>query len=476
MFLSVICVVVNVVYGFVAVPVYFFQSLYHGDFVPLSVAALDLMRSDGLPLCSFALPMAMVCYMVMMSKHFAKQFVGAGGISAIKACGTLVRSPTPRLKKELEHWERLSQKCGQHLHPSTQPLENDDDRRNSVGRLGDQERTFAATMLLRAAGKRNGSGGGGTGRGEEGGTQNNSIVRGNVLTQTLSSVVTGLVVDSLNALSYLARLSASYYPRITKAKLEDELRCLCWDPEEIVRSKLCNFIGNLCKHSDECYAVLVRALPPMAPDAEEGSEPAEADNRLSGASQVRGRTVIAHLVTRLRDDDPAVRKFACFAVGNAAFHSEALYPELRGAIPALIDALCYDKMHKTRANAAGALGNLVRNSPMLCAALVKAGAQEALLQVAKSDVHTQPQRIALFSLGNLCVYSTCRDALLGKNESSGMLPILKNLELTTEDGTVVKYVQRIRNKLSQPVFSQKKNLKKKRTTKKSLGRKSRLRE
>ena len=75
MFLSVICVNFNFVYGFVSVSVYSFQSLYHGDFVPLSVAALDLMRSDGLPLCSFALPMAMVCYMVLMSKHFAKQLV-----------------------------------------------------------------------------------------------------------------------------------------------------------------------------------------------------------------------------------------------------------------------------------------------------------------------------------------------------------------------------------------------------------------
>lgn len=55
-----------------------------------------------------------------------------------------------------------------------------------------------------------------------------------------------------------------------------------------------------------------------------------------------------------------------------------MYPELRGAIPALIDALCYDAMHKTRANAAGALGNLVRNSPMLCAALVKSGAPDAV--------------------------------------------------------------------------------------------------
>ena len=415
------------------------------------------MRSDGLPVCSFALPMATISYMVLMSKHFAKQFVAAGGISAIKGCGTLVRSPTSRSKMELVHWESMSQKSSQYLQPTvphtTAAGDEEEVEAGSSGvehYLGDRERTFAATMLLRVTN-------GGRRKSKSNGRHNhNHLVHGTALTQMLSNVVTSLIVDSLNALSYLARLSASYYPRITKAKLEDELRCLCWDPEEIVRSKLCNFIGNLCKHSDQCYNMLVRALPPMAPDAEDNSQPENSDNRLPGASQVRGRTVIAHLVTRLRDDDPATRKFACFAVGNAAFHSEALYPELRGAIPALIDALCYDKMHKTRANAAGALGNLVRNSPMLCAALVKAGAHEALLRIAKSDIHAQPQRIALFSLGNLCVYTTCRDSLLYKMEDGGMLPMLEQMETKTNDNTVVKYIQRIRSKLSQPVFSQRK--------------------
>ena len=80
------------------------------------------------------------------------------------------------------------------------------------------------------------------------------------------------------------------------------------------------------------------------------------------------------MATRLRDDDAATRKFACFAVGNAAFHSDALYANLRQTIPPLIDVLCYDEMSKARANAAGALGNLVRNSPMLCSALIKARA------------------------------------------------------------------------------------------------------
>ena len=59
------------------------------------------------------------------------------------------------------------------------------------------------------------------------------------------------------------------------------------------------------------------------------------------------------------------RKFACFAIGNAGFHSDALYPELRVAVPPLV-RLLGDEEDKTRANAAAALGNLVRNSAALC--------------------------------------------------------------------------------------------------------------
>ena len=73
-----------------------------------------------------------------------------------------------------------------------------------------------------------------------------------------------------------------------------------------------------------------------------------------------------------------------------------------------------DEEHKTRANAAGALGNLVRNSDELCVALVDSGAPNALLSVALrgGEDNQQPKRIALFSLGNFCVYRSCRNALL----------------------------------------------------------------
>jgi fused-like protein len=67
---------------------------------------------------------------------------------------------------------------------------------------------------------------------------------------------------------------------------------------------------------------------------------------------------LAALIERCSDPDRTTRKFACFAIGNAGFHSDALYRPLRAAIPPLV-ALLADEEDKTRANAAAALGNLV---------------------------------------------------------------------------------------------------------------------
>ena len=50
-------------------------------------------------------------------------------------------------------------------------------------------------------------------------------------------------------------------------------------------------------------------------------------------------------------EDPNVRKGASYALGNAAFHSGALYCRLKPSIPGLI-MLLDDPVAKTRANAA----------------------------------------------------------------------------------------------------------------------------
>ncbi|KAF4696866.1 hypothetical protein FOZ60_014626 [Perkinsus olseni] len=114
-------------------------------------------------------------------------------------------------------------------------------------------------------------------------------------------------------------------------------------------------------------------------------------------------------------------KFASFALGNSAFHSAGLYRHLKQALPYLVDLLNTEEDEKTRANAAGALGNLVRNSNELVRPMIEMGALEGLLNVVErrllaSPIQSGPAdssvKISLFSLGNLAVHRHCKDALL----------------------------------------------------------------
>ena len=158
-------------------------------------------------------------------------------------------------------------------------------------------------------------------------------------------------------------------------------------------------------------------------------------------------SIISALVNCCGDRDETTRKFACFAVGNASFHSAALYQHLKPAVPLLVQAL-FDSEEKTRANAAGAIGNFVRNSADLCGDIVAHHAPAKLLQVAMNDQSVNPRRIALFSLGNVCVYGVCRVSL------SSLRPPLEQqlltLEATLGDSTARKYIVRLRQKLQAP--------------------------
>lgn len=141
-------------------------------------------------------------------------------------------------------------------------------------------------------------------------------------------------------------------------------------------------------------------------------------------------TVVALISVYCADQDPATRKFASFAVGNAAFHSDELYPALAGSIAPLCAAL-RDPDDKTRANAAGAIGNLIRNGAQLCQAMVSHYVVELMLQLLMSDPEVGPkvspplhrrggslltnalcvchvQRIALFSLGTMASHAITR--------------------------------------------------------------------
>lgn len=66
------------------------------------------------------------------------------------------------------------------------------------------------------------------------------------------------------------------------------------------------------------------------------------------------------------------------------FHNRKLYEHLRPVVPALVELL-KDPEEKTRANAAGALGNFVRNSNTLTNDLIMYGALHQMLEVVLND-------------------------------------------------------------------------------------------
>ena len=111
------------------------------------------------------------------------------------------------------------------------------------------------------------------------------------------------------------------------------------------------------------------------------------------------------------DEDPSTRKFACFAVGNAAFHCNALYSSLFCSIPLLALATESESDEKSRANAAGAIGNLVRNGGALAGEMARVGVPLTLLRSVLIESDLPTQRIALFSLGTMAVYPSCRSVL-----------------------------------------------------------------
>ena len=250
-----------------------------------------------------------------------------------------------------------------------------------------------------------------------------------------------LAIGALVIFSQLARASAGNYDGLRAAGVPSGLGALLAHADATVRAKACNLVGNLCRHSAFFYAALRERrtsgggandgdgwpplgrareaiLPPPTGkrdqrqlEDEERRPRRRRDWRLPHEGGSAGeKSIVDRLVDLCADRDPSARKFACFAVGNAAFHSDALYTDLAPAVAPLVAALD-DPEEKTRANAAGALGNLVRNGGALSADLARRGGVGALLNLAARDPAPSPRRIALFSLGTCCAYVPCREAL-----------------------------------------------------------------
>lgn len=223
--------------------------------------------------------------------------------------------------------------------------------------------------------------------------------------------------DILAVICQFCRISKNYYKNVHDLDLYSGLKRGITHADPSIRSKTCNLMGHMCRHSDFFYEHLLR------------------------------QELIPACIACCSDPDSATRKFACFALGNAAFHNDKLYPALRAAIPSVV-GLLRDKDEKTRTNACGALGNFARNSPLLLPDLLQQSSVEALFAVAVRDASLNAQRVALFSLGNLCGYKECRELVLASDTlMTAVKKVGKSLEAAT-DKTYVKYAKRFLQRLN----------------------------
>jgi hypothetical protein len=103
---------------------------------------------------------------------------------------------------------------------------------------------------------------------------------------------------------------------------------------------------------------------------------------------------------------------------------------------------------KICANAAGAIGNMARNGPQLCAALLRYDALKALSIIAFSaGFESSQRRISLFSLGTVCAFDICREALM-HNEGTNVYTLIEQLESQSVDKCLSRYASRLRMKLT----------------------------
>lgn len=176
-------------------------------------------------------------------------------------------------------------------------------------------------------------------------------------------------------------------------------------------------------------------------------------------------------------------------IGNAAYHNDTLYGELRRSIPQLGNLLLSTEEDKTKSNAAGALSNLIRNSSELCEDIVSKGAMQvpschtykilkcpftllnklykifmsfqllpslvqallklvadcssvALNPVKKDAFNESPLKIALFSLAKMCAHTPCKQFL----RSSELFPVIGRLQQSPEK-EIAKYASVIVSKV-----------------------------
>ncbi|KAM5228565.1 serine/threonine-protein kinase 36 isoform 1-T1 [Ctenodactylus gundi] len=208
-----------------------------------------------------------------------------------------------------------------------------------------------------------------------------------------------LTSDLLSLLAHTARmLSPSHLSFIQELLAgSDEtyrpLRSFLGHPENSVRARTHQLLGHLFQHSIA----------------------------LRGALQSQAG-LLNLLLLGLGDKDPAVRRSASFAVGNAAYQAGPLGPALAAAVPSMTQLLG-DPQASIRRNAASALGNLGPEG--LGEELLQCQVPQQLLEMACGDPQPNVKEAALIALRSLQQESCIHQVLvsLGASEKLALLSL-----------------------------------------------------
>ncbi|NXR25557.1 STK36 kinase, partial [Cinclus mexicanus] len=163
-----------------------------------------------------------------------------------------------------------------------------------------------------------------------------------------------LTSDLLSLLTHVARAGSEHLPFLQTILRDSDvtdqpLTYLLSHKEHVIRSRTCNLLGNLLRHS---FSPALQSQPSW----------------------------LERLLECLSDPESCVRRAAAFAVGNAACHASCPAGTLGRAVPSLTRLLS-DTQAKTCCNAALALSNLGQRGPELRDLLIQNRVPDLLLQV-----------------------------------------------------------------------------------------------
>ncbi len=229
---------------------------------------------------------------------------------------------------------------------------------------------------------------------------------------------TDMIIEILLILSSLCRPSQSVYSAIHELNVYQDIKYLIESSDSNIKARVCNLIGNMCRHTDFFY------------------------------DEIKNHGLIPPLLKCCYENDRSTRKFACFAIGNAAFLNNKLYEYFKPIIGRMVDLL-QDPETNTRANSAGALGNFVRCGDVLCADIISAKAPEALLKLAENeDITNQVQiiKVALFALGNFCYHQVIKNELDKFNFKQRIDELKKRFK---NENQLIEHLERIKKKLKE---------------------------